>query len=55
MKENLTRAQVWLRWLLGSALTTILFMGGPLWTATGFYLLFTAALRFCFIKKIVRP
>ena len=52
MKENLSLLQVYVRWIAGVILTTILFMGGPYWTAVGFYFLLSASLRFCFVKKL---
>ncbi len=53
MKENLSTLQVYLRLFVGIGLSTLLFMGGPYWTAIGLYFLLSASMRFCFFKKLM--
>lgn len=53
MQKNLATLEAVLRILMGFGLTMMLFMGGPLWSIVGLYLLLSGSLRFCFIKKLI--
>ena len=53
MKKNLSTLEAVLRILIGFGLTMTLFMGGPIWSIVGLYLLLSGSLRFCFVKKLM--